>query len=199
MDYNDIKARLERLYLALNSRLDSNIESRIRVEHGVEGIYHTVSVSFDGGTDVADLGNKVGWIIGGIADLKDNLKNEVRRRGMSSGLIENKIKGSPHLQLIIDLANSQKHGYPLTKPERSGRSPKIVDIGTGLQGRTDKDNPSMSFSMDPFTGKFSSTGNVAIVISADIVDADDNYIMSLEDLIEGAMGQWQEIFELLKL
>ena len=56
--------------------------------------------------------------------LKDSLIQDSGTTGISSSTIESAIKGNPHLALLADLANLDKHGR-LTRPPRSGDVPVL--------------------------------------------------------------------------
>jgi hypothetical protein len=127
--------------------------------------------------------NRVLTIVRGLADLKDNLKRHAKQKGVDPELIEDGVNGSEYLQLIVDLENGQKHGYP-PKPERSGKSPRLEDVTVGLQGQTSETSS---------TGEIMTLGNVKVIITASVVDKDSKSIMTLDMLIEGALNAWTEL------
>ena len=110
-----------------------------------------------------------------------------------SSLVEKEIDNSLYLQLIADLSNQDKHGYPLTKTRRSGKDPLIENISTCLimSSKEDgSDTASMSFKLDG-TGVPIFEGNNKISVSADIVDASKNYICGFNIMVENATKQWE--------
>ena len=59
--------------------------------------------------------NKIFIIFYNLASLKDNIKNCLEKKGLDKNLIEIEINNSLHLQVLIDIVNQEKHGYPLKK------------------------------------------------------------------------------------
>jgi hypothetical protein len=59
--------------------------------------------------------------------LKDSLKEASGTTGISGQTVEDAITNNRDLALLADLANLDKHGH-LTKPPRSGHTPRIVSV-----------------------------------------------------------------------
>lgn len=195
MDFNDIEKRIIRLNAAISKATDKNIKNHI----GMNQENGWVIYSFDGKNDQITTENQIILIIGGLADLKDNLKKYIKLQKGDDSVVEDRINQSLHLQLVIDIANSQKHGYPLTKPERSGKSPKITGIRSVLSAKSTKENPVTSFKFDPFKGTVETEGNVKIRISGSVEDAKGKQIMQIYELIEGALSQWEDLIKELNI
>ena len=188
MDFNAIENRLQRIYDSINATYSDDKESHTKMEVN-ESI---LSITFERGTETENQ-VRIFAIIHNIANLKDNLKNKLKELGLDSGLVEKEIDNSLYLQLIADLSNQDKHGYPLTKTRRSGKDPLIENISTRLimSSKEDgSDTASMSFKLDG-TGVPIFEGNNKISVSADIVDASKNYICSFIIMVENAIKQWE--------
>ena len=132
MDFNDIKTRLQRVYNSINAIYDTDIEGGINVEIRETSDGISMKTTF-GRNDETEAQVKIISIIHNIANLKDNLKNRLRDLRLNPQLVEAEINNSLPLQLIADLSNQDKHGYPLERTQRSNKDPLIKNIKSGLQ------------------------------------------------------------------
>jgi len=191
MDFNDIKTRLERVYSSINARFDNNIEKHVKKHliHIKEENKVLIGVSFNKISKEVDDLNKIIMIIHNLANLKDHLKSIISGRDETPEVIEQEINNSFDLQLIIDLSNQEKHGYPLTRTNRSGKNPQIRNVNNVLQLTG---SSSVRISMN---GKVESQGNVKVSIIADITDENGNKIVELDKLIGNAISKWEEVIK----
>ncbi len=124
MNYNNIKSRLKRTFTSLDDRFDENVDQHANIEPWENGMGESWTF---GSSDNESLLNKVMIILHNLASLKDNLKNSLKKNGLSPQIVEEEIKNSVHLQVLIDIVNQDKHGSPLRNP-RSNMSPYISDL-----------------------------------------------------------------------
>ncbi len=191
MDYNDVNLRLKRLYLSIDQQYESDVLQHMQTkkEKTKNGNF-TVTINFNAKHDENETINRINSIIASLANLKDHLMAKLKLQNGNPEDIENEINQDLPLQLILDLNNQEKHGYPLTKTRRSGKDPKIIDISKALSSR-----PSIkpiTFIRDPITGA-GATSNMAIVISAKVVDSQGNLFFYLNDLIDKSLKSWERI------
>ncbi len=191
MDYNDVNLRLKRLYLSIDQQYESDVLQHMQTkkEKTKNGNF-TVTINFNAKHDENETINRINSIIASLANLKDHLMAKLKLQNGNPEDIENEINQDLPLQLILDLNNQEKHGYPLTKTRRSGKDPKIIDISKALSSR-----PSIkpiTFIRDPITGA-GATSNMAIVISAKVVDSQGNLLFYLNDLIDKSLKSWERI------
>ena len=132
MDFNDLNKSLARVYQSVGARFDDDLEKRINIQRSEANGRVEVKMSINDNGE-ADSTNKILAIIEHLGKLKDHIKNAISKNGGDANVVEDEINQSPHLQVLMDLYNSEKHGYPLTRLERSGKSPKIVNIKNVLQ------------------------------------------------------------------
>jgi hypothetical protein len=191
MDYNDIDLRLRRLYSSLDQQYEDNVlqHMQTKVEKSEDGKF-TITVDFNAKYDEVETLNKVIGIISGLANLKDHLKTRLRSKGGNTNDIETEIDQDLSLQLIIDLYNQEKHGYPLTKHKRSGKDPRIIDLSKAITSRPGV--IATAFIRDPITGACV-TDNMAIIISGKVVDMQGNTLYSLSGLINKCIDSWEKI------
>jgi hypothetical protein len=191
MDYNDINSRLRRLYLSVDQQYESDVLQHVqtKTEKNENGRV-TLVIDFKAKHDDNETINRINGIVGGLANLKDHLKTRLRLKGGDPQDIENEINKDLPLQLILDLNNQDKHGYPLTETRRSKKDPKIVKITKALSIRPGV--MATEFIRDPITGA-GVTNNMAIIISAEVIDGDGNLLFYLKDLIKKSLNSWEEI------
>ncbi len=189
MDIDNIKNRMERVYLSIGQRFDENIGKHINIKHKVDGKHWQTTISF-GEEKKAEIYNQIFIIVSHIAKLKDHLKNLYALNGGDVRLIENEIESSKYLKLAIDLDNKEKHGK--LKKSRSGKYPYLDKIDLALSVRAGRQVQSSSFSIDPFTGQFEIKGNIVIMITAEVKANDGTRICSLDELINKSMEKWEE-------
>ena len=197
MDFNNINIRIERVYSAVNARFDKDIKKRISLQKIETTDFVEVKMSINE-TSEADTINKVMTIIENLAKLKDHIKNEISRKNGDNQIIENEIDQSNELQILIDLYNFDKHGYPLRR-ERSNKSPQIINIKSVLQQSLQagtKSNSYVGFSMD-MNGQIQTHGNGEhhVTIVADIVDKKGDHLYSIDEFIDKILFQWEKIIE----
>jgi len=192
MDINDIKNRMERVYLSIDRRLDDNIKEHITIKHKENGKHWQVMISF-GEENKAEILDQIFIIISHIAKLKDHLKNLYKSKGGNAQLIEDEVEFSEYLKLVIDLDNQEKHGR--LKNSRSKKYPYLSEVDRALSARAGGQGQSSSFSINPFTGQFETEGNVVITITAEIKSKDGIVICSLDELINKSMEKWEEIIK----
>lgn len=191
MDYNDINLRLKRLYLSIDQQYEDNFldHMQIRTENKEDGQFKLV-LDFNANNNESETTNKINSIVSNLANLKDHLINKLELKGGNAQDIENEINLSLPLQLILDLNNQEKHGYPLSKIRRSMKDPKIIDIKKAASSKPG--TRSSEFVIDPITGA-GHTNNMVVVITARVVDGQNNFLYYLGDLIKKSLLSWEEI------
>jgi hypothetical protein len=142
-----------------------------------------------------ETANKILALIDHLAHIKDPLKKALKNKGADPDLIENEIKKQPFLQILLDLANSKKHGYPLEKYKHSGRDPKIVNIRKEACIAVSEENSYSMISFDVQTGKPIVVGDVSIMIDADIVDLQGGHICTLGVLASKSLVAWEDLIQ----
>lgn len=177
MDFNDIQNRLERLYISINNRFDTDVGKYTKVTVTNTPSSYSFSVNF-GGDKVANQ-EKIMSIIHNIANLRDHLKNNI-----AEAEVKKYFYSDINLKIIMDLSNADKHGYP-TRDNNSKLNPKIENIISAVQLQ----GTMMTFALD---GTPLYQGNPPkIVIMADIMDDSGNRICTIDELIEKSMLSWE--------
>ena len=189
MNFNDIKTRIERIYLSINERLDFDVVANAKItQEKTETWWMKVHLSFRGENQEED--NRIILaIIHNLASLKDHLKKQFTDKGLQSQIVEDIISKTDALKLIIDLDNADKHGYPV-RDKRSLRDPQIINVKRwiGISPGVNQGNFYLNHTGNEFTYE-----NCVIYINADIVDKENVYICSLDELINDWLSMWNEI------
>lgn len=192
MDYNDISIRLKRTLSSLNGRFDENILVGVHIDYGKNDHSHWMSMTV-GNDDEETILNKIFIILHNLASLKDHLKNCLKTKGYNPKVVESEIDNSLHLQVLIDIVNQEKHGYPLTKSNRSGKNPilkmpmQVLRVTSSAESNS---VASFSFNSD---GSLNMQGQGAIAIRAIIFDGNNIPIFGLDELVETCFEKWKAL------
>ncbi len=122
MDYNDFSSRLKRTISSLNGRFDEEVAVYVNYSQNENESSFSIIAGND---DEETIINKIFIILYNLSSLKDHLKNHLKGKNINPQIIEDEIKNSLHLQILIDIVNQEKHGYPLKKSNRSDKNPII--------------------------------------------------------------------------
>jgi hypothetical protein len=187
MDYNNISNRLKRTLNSLNGRFNDDIV--IEYKHVKTEKSETFYFN-PGNQNQEDLINKIFIILYNLSSLKDNLKNCLEQKGLDKNLIEDLINNSIHLQVLIDIVNQEKHGYPLTKTNRSGKNPVISDIHEVL-GLIAGPEPNSVSSISFDGSNFNLQGKQQMKIVATIFDGNNSRLFSLDELVSTSYEKFE--------
>jgi hypothetical protein len=188
MNFNDIRSRLERTFLSLNDRFDENVLEKISTHFEEDESSRTMKTSM-GDLNQEKINNKILIILHNLASLKDNLKKCLKKNGHDDQIVEKEINNSQHLQVLIDLVNQEKHGYPLTRNRRSFLDPLIANQSHFLGMNLNSKNKSALF-MVGLDGQPELSEEGTLVIDADIVDNQGNVIFKLYELVNTCFEKW---------
>lgn len=188
MNYNDVQFRLKLIYSSINCQNDYEEVALRRMKSGKITDKGFIIFSFSDENDEPDILNQINSVISNLAHIKDCLKNNLLNRGDEGQLIESEIDNSIYLQLIIDLANQQKHKYPLSNT-RSKKNPLIKNVSRVLT-ISDKPDNILYKRSDGSTMK-----NCMIKIVADVTDSKGNHLFRLDELIDNALIVWENIIK----
>lgn len=182
MNYNDVNSRIERIYLSIQINISDGTAEYLRLER----VPNTTLSHFKANEN--EVLNKLIMIVSHISNLKDHLKNRIEIKGGSKQIIEDEINNNLHLQLIVDLNNAEKHGYPV-KSKRSKLDPKFGNITSGLTLTGGDEN---YITIHP-SGKIEKHGDVITRINADILSFKDEKICTFDELVDFSLKAWGKI------
>jgi hypothetical protein len=193
MNSYDVNSRLQRVYSSFGKKYEQTPSTA-----------HTQSVTtkHDDGTleirttfhskSLDERLNIINTILYNIANLKDAFKAEFSVRGLDNGIVESELSSILEINVLLDLVNQEKHGYPLTKYKHSKLDPKLANIKEGLAfnalglrtGGRVKEQQNGNLEMD---------GDVGLEILCDVVDLDDKVLFSLDSMINASIRFFEEL------
>jgi hypothetical protein len=186
MDLNDIRQRLE--LLAVSLKRQNKPPSTTHRERPVAGSPDKTDIIVRFGTrSQPELVSDVNSLLGEFAALKDIIGRRLKDLGRDPQLIEDLMNRSLHLQLMLDLNNEVKHGYPLRR-YRSGVQPVISELGEGLHVpagtklEVEIDVPSMATTVGP--GPF-------VTVTGRIRTRDGKEICTLGKLVDSCLEAYE--------
>lgn len=191
MDFNDIKSKLERTLSSLNARFDEDYKKHTNIKFIDTNDGSGISLTF-GKDDKYTVDNKILIILHNLAALKDGLKECLKSKGLSGQIIEDEVKNSLHLLVLLDLNNAYKHKYP-TDSNKSGKNPQIKNVAQvlGMGGTKKGDVTEINIAND---------GNLIvhgvppkITINADICDDQGNILFDINTLVNTCFSKWDAI------
>jgi len=189
MNYDDIKSRIDRTYVAINAKVDNDIDKHAHYHFYEKNGEQRVTVTF-GTEEEKGLMLPIMSVIHLLATLKDHLKNSLKEKGHDPLLVERTIDESIHLQILIDIDNQDKHGTNLRK-SRSNKSPIITDIHQGFY---------LGSKVYDIEGKvINKNGPPTIAIKALIKDSNGSILFYLDEMIEICYSKWIEIIKKYQL
>jgi hypothetical protein len=201
MDLTALQAKIERLYEAAASTTESDLAKFPPLIEAV-GNWITLRQDFNRGLNQAQLNNAAYQVVRAIADLKDHLRRAARHLKFDAEEVEKTINASVPLQLMIDLANLDKHGgHDRVKAQRSKRSPRLTNVRGALQITTTAGDLGAggmigirltSQGAVPF-----GSGKSAVILTGDLVDESGTQILELNFAQTAAIDAWESLFSRL--
>lgn len=194
MDFNDVQARLERTMSSIKQSRELPSKENVKIKtQPTGGNTFETKITF-GDSEESEISNKIMNILHNLANFKDNLKNAIQKKGLNPEVVEDAINKSIYLQVLIDLVNQEKHGYPLKKFKRSNKNPRIENVRQAMQ-MTGKAGPTSFLIKLGEEGCFETKGDCTVVIEGDIVDEKGVLLFSLDTLIYTAQRKWEELIK----
>lgn len=196
MDDEELSCKLHRIYAAINANEEKDL-NKIKpaiVQNQSFILFHQ---DFRGGLKDPDLSNLAYSLIHNIANLKDILKKWAIANNRDKAKIEQAVNRSFDLQIIIDLSNNDKHGYPPRDGGYSGKSPNLVEINRVLQLKAggNAGNYITVKSGDKGMLEKSGPGIAKVILTGNIVDKDGNHLGALEDVALEAIEVWNHVLK----
>lgn len=150
---------------------------------------------FRAGFSDQELLNQVYTLIHNIANLRDHLRKWASHNGHNKAKVDQTIDNCFELQIIMDLSNNDKHGYPPRDGGHSGKSPHLIDINRVLRLQTQAKKGSkigMTIGSDGVP-KFTGNGTAKAVVTGGVIDKDNKRIGDLYDIANIAVEAWEKL------
>ena len=145
MNPDELLTRIRRIYASINALREfdmGKLPAKVIQNDRVVGVLQ----DFSGGLSEEDIANLAFVVIHNIANLQDHLRQWAARNGKDKTEVDATFNASQYLQLIHDLSNNDKHGYPPHGGGRSGLAPMLINLRRQMQ-LTTKAQPGSSVVM----------------------------------------------------
>jgi hypothetical protein len=192
MDTTELMMKVRRLRAATGDSEELDLSkfppSFVQTESGIQ-----LRSDFSGGFSQEQLENIAFGIIRAISDLYDHLRKWARANGRDEKAVDETIRGSRELQLIMDLATLDKHGGHDRSGGRSGARPRLVNVKRVFEMTTRaREGSFIGFSVTPEGIRTFGDGKAAVVVSGEVVD-DNGKSLVLSYVQQRAIQHWEEL------
>lgn len=194
MANDDLISRIQRIYSAVGAAEETDISKFVPqvINDGHRIGFHQ---DWSGGFSDAELTNIAHSLIHNIANLAAHLRRWAAHNGQDKTKVDAALNSSQALQIIKDLSNNDKHGYPPRGGGHSGQSPRVGKIRNLLQLTTKAEKgSSVSVTFTPQgVPRILGSGTAKVIISCDILDRDGNTIGDLHTTALEAVKVWESV------
>ncbi len=196
MDTESLINRIRRIYASIDAMQEfnfQNLPATVVETDRIIGIFQ----DFKGGMSKEELENVAYLMIHNIAHLQNHLRRWAVRNSKDETLVDSVFKNSGHLQIIKDLSNNEKHGYPPRNNGYSGKAPRLENINRICKLTTSpKKGASIALTIDAQgRSKILGSGRAAVIITGDIFDKNNNRIGDLHDTALAAINSWEMLLK----
>lgn len=189
-----IRQRISRIYAAIGSIEEADprkLKATVIQTEKVYGVFQ----DFRGGLSADELYNQAHAVIHNIANLRDNLRRWAANNGHDKDKVDTAVNNSFELQVIQDLSNNDKHGYPPRDGGHSKQSPQLIDVNRVMRLQTQAKKGSMvAMTLGPGgIPKFHGDGTAKAVVTGEVVDNGNGRIGDLYEIAIKAVDAWERL------
>ena len=190
---SEIDERLRRIYQAVSDAEEQDMAKLPGQVYTARSGGRGVMQDFSGGLSEEALSNLAHSLIHNIANLADHLRRWAKKNGRDRGRVDEALKASFELRVLLDLSNNDKHGYPPRDGGHSGRQPRLLNPRRILRlttGAVKGSGVSMTLGRagEPV---IRGSGSAKAIVTGEIVDGDGKAIGGLYDIAEEAVADWE--------
>ena len=195
MANDELLSRIDRIYASVDANQEfdmTKLPGIVWQQQGVVWLYQ----DFRSGLSQPEIHNIAHSLIHNIANLKDHLRRWARQNGTDPATIDQAIGASNALNIIIDLSNNDKHGYPPRDGGYSGVAPQVSGIDRVMKlsfGGEAGSSISMAFNADGSPRIVSRGGSAKAVITGRVNDKDGNRLGDLHNFELEAVESLEEL------
>ena len=189
-----ISQRIRRIYAAIGAIEESDPHKLkatvIQTEKG-----YAVFQDFRSGYSEDELSNQAHTVIHNVANLRDNLRRWAAKNGHDKSNVDTTVNNSFELQVIHDLSDNDKHGYPPRNGGHSKKSPQLIEINRVMRLQTQAENGSMvAVTFGPGgIPQVHGDGSAKAVVTGDVVDNVNERIGDLYEIAIKAIEVWERL------
>jgi hypothetical protein len=189
-----IRQRISRIYAAIGAIEEADphkLKATVIQTEKIKAVFQ----DFRGGFSDDELSNQAHTVIHNIANLRDHLRRWAAQNGQDKAKVDQTIDNCLDLQIVQDLSNNDKHGYPPRDGGRSGKGPQLVEINRVMRLQTQAKKGSM-IAMTIGAGgvpKFIGDGSAKAVVTGEVIDTAKNRIGDLYEIANKAVEAWERL------
>jgi hypothetical protein len=189
-----IRERIRRNYAAIGA-IEESDPQKLKATFIQTEKFNAVLQDFRGGYSDDELSNQAHMVIHNIANMRDHLRRWAAQHGQDTAKVDQTIDNCLELQIIQDLSNNDKHGYPPRDGGRSGKCPQLIEINRVMRLKTQAKKGSMIAMTIGVNGipKFIGDGSAKAVVTGDVVDKSMNRIGDLYEIANRAIAAWERL------
>jgi hypothetical protein len=189
-----ILQRISRIYSAIGA-IEESDPKKLKATVIQNDKFNAVIQDFRGGFSDDELSNQAHSVIHNIANLRDNLRRWAAKNGHDKNKIDRTVNSSFELQVIQDLSDNDKHGYPPRNGGDSKRSPELTGINRVMRLETQGKKGSMIAMTIGADGvpRFRGDGTAKAVVTGDVVDNTNGRIGDLYEIATKAVEAWERL------
>lgn len=189
-----ILQRISRLYAAIGA-IEEHDLNKLKATVIQTDKIRAVFQDFRAGFSDDELWNQAHSLIHNIANLRDHLRRWASHHGQDKNKVDQTVDKCLELQIIKDLSNNDKHGYPPRDGGHSGRRPQLVEIDRVMRLQTQEKDGSVALITFGTGGvpRFIGDGTAKAVVTGDVVDNDNKRIGNLYDIANKAVVAWENL------
>lgn len=195
----ELQQRIRRIYSSIGA-VEETDPNKLKATLIVTDEFTEVFQDFRGDRTNEELSNLAHMLIHNIANFHNHLKKWAAKNEKNKKKVDEALVHSPELQIIKDLSDNDKHGYPPRNGGQSGKSPKLVGINHVMQLKTQAKKGStigMTLGADG-TPKVFGDGTAKAIITGDVVDNENKHIGDLHTIATKAVEAWEQLLTKLK-
>jgi hypothetical protein len=192
MNASQLIAKIERLRAAVHVAEERDVASaKVKIMETPDQV--EMRHDFRGGLSDPQVQNLAWQIIRSIADLKDHLRAWAAANGKSND-VDQAVRGSQELAIIMDLANHDKHGgHDRQGGQWSGTSPELKNIRRGLRITTGAAPGAMAGMQILPNGDIRTFGDSALTVLGE-VELRDGRKLEIGYVQQRAIEAWEDLF-----
>lgn len=189
-----ILQRISRIYAAIEA-IEEDDPEKLRGTVMQTDKFTAVIQDFRSGFSDDELLNQAHILVHNIANLRDHLRKWAAHNGHDKNRVDQTVDSCLEVQIIKDLSNNDKHGYPPRDGGHSGRCPQLTDVNREMRLQTQAKKGSMIAMTLGADGspRFIGDGTAKAVVKCDVVDNDKHRIGDLYDIAIKAVEAWEAL------
>jgi hypothetical protein len=191
---SDINRRLERLFVALKVTRRTDFEKFPAQVYASERSWFMYQ-DFRGRRSDAELELVANQLLSEIAHLEGYFRRWARGTSRGVEVVDETIRNSRELQIVIDLANRDKHGGDAHK-SRSRLNPSLKNIDSHFSLTAPGGGPASVLTFGQMgIPKTNHAEGGCVEVTADVVDGSGNFIDYLPRICSRAIQAWEHLHQ----